>query len=811
VGYALDITTVDPIDYGLYFERFLNPERISPPDIDLDIADRDREKLIAYVVEKYGRDNVCQIITFGTMGAKGVLRDVGRVLDLPFAEVDKISKLVPAELKMTLNKALEVSPELKQMAQDGGTGEKLLGIAKQLEGLARHASIHAAAVVITPEPVTEYMPLYKAPKGGEVMTQYNWHHVEDLGFLKMDFLGLRNLTVLDDTVKMIEGNYGEKIDIDNLPIDDKQTYELFGRGETTGVFQFESNGMRDYLIKLQPDRIGDIIAMNALYRPGPMQYIPNYIARKNGREPVTYHHPILESTLKETYGVITYQEQVMEICRNLSGFTLGHADGIRKAMGKKLADVMEKYKQQFIDGAKEHHQVNPDISKKIWADIEAFSGYGFNKAHSSGYSLVAYQCAYLKAHYPAEFMAANLNSEIGDIDRLVILIEECRRMGLSVLPPAVNESRVDFVATKGQIRMGMAAIRNVGRSAVEAIVSAREAGGPFVSLFDFCERVDLHAVNRRAVESLIKAGAFDEVGGHRAQLFAVVDKALEMAQSAQADRARGQISLFDAVNMQTQAAMVNDHTLPIVAEWAERERLAYEKDMLGFYLSGHPMDRYKTDLSEMGIRSVSELETLPDGAEVQLGGIILEVKPHMDRTGRPMAFGSLEDMNGTVDLVVFPDAFEKVRDRFVVDAMVVLQGRFSGRNGRTSVQVEQLLPIEQARETLADTVNVLLPGDVIGLERLETLRILCQRHPGACQLRLHLDLGEGKRTIVVSRRVEVAPSDVLLGEIESLTEGRVKAWVSREAGRARRAARRIMPEPIVELDEDFVSEELVPA
>ena len=789
VAYALDITTVDPIEYGLYFERFLNPERISPPDIDLDIADRDREKLIDYVVEKYGRDNVCQIITFGTMGAKGVIRDVGRVLDLPFADVDRISKLVPAELKMTLEKALEMSPELKGISEDDDVGQRLISIARQLEGTARHASIHAAAVVITPEPLTEFLPLYKAPKGGEVMTQYNWHHVEDLGFLKMDFLGLRNLTVIGDAVKMIEQNHGVKIDVDNLPLDDRETYDLFGRGETTGVFQFESNGMRDYLIKLRPDRIDDIIAMNALYRPGPMRYIPNYIARKNGQEEVIYHHPIVEPTLKDTYGIVTYQEQVMEICRNMSGFTLGHADGIRKAMGKKLADVMEQYKNQFIEGAGENG-VAPEAARKIWADIEAFSGYGFNKAHSSGYAIVAYQCAYLKAHYPAEYMAANLNSEIGDIDRLVVLIEECRRMGLEVLPPDANESHVDFAASSGAIRMGMAAVRNVGRGAVEAIVAAREEEGPFPTLFDLCERVDLHAVNRRAIESLICAGAMDSLGGHRAQLFAGLERALDMAQAAQADRQRGQISLFDSEEMQVQAAVLKDRVLPDVPEWKERELLSREKDMLGFYLSGHPLEKYKTDLVEMGIHTVKGLENLSDGAEVKLGGLLSEVKGHTDKKGRRMAFGTLEDMEGTVDLVVFPDTFEKIESDLVPDAMVVLQGRLSGRNGRMSVQVEQVLPMERARETLADAVNVLLGSEDLNAERLKNLKAIFEGHRGNCILYLYLQLEGDRPTVIRSQGLSVSPSEDLFSEIEKLTEGRARAWVSSENGRAKRAARR---------------------
>jgi DNA polymerase III subunit alpha len=812
VAYSLGITSVDPMEHGLYFERFLNPERISMPDIDLDIADRDREKLIDYVVEKYGRENVCQIITFGTMGAKGVIRDVGRVLDMPFADVDRISKLVPAELKMTLDKALEASPDLRAISEDGGVGQRLLKIAQQLEGLARHASVHAAAVVITPEPVTEYVPLYKSPKGQEVVTQFPFETVEELGLLKMDFLGLRNLTVLGDAVHMIHRNHGLTVDIDTLEMDDQATLELFGRGETVGVFQFESPPMRDYLQKLKPDRFGDIIALNALYRPGPMKYIPNYIARKHGSEKVVYHHALAEPTLKETYGIITYQEQVMELCRNLAGFTLGHADGIRKAMGKKLADVMEKYRNQFMEGTQEQG-IDKESAKKIWSDIEVFSGYGFNKAHSSGYALVAYQCAYLKAHYPAEYMAANLNSEIGDIDRLVILIDECRRIGIEVLPPDVNQSFVDFVASGESILMGMAAVRNVGRTAVEALVKAREEGGAFPSLFDFCERVDLRAVNRRAVESLICAGAFDSVGAHRAQHLAGLDQALDQAQAAQAARSRGQISLFDADGMEEQAAVVNNHTLPTVPEWSERERLTREKEMLGFYLSGHPLARYSADLGAMGIRATGELENLPDGAEIKLGGLLAEIKSHTDRNGRPMIFAVLEDLDGTMDLVVFPDTYERCKDVLVPDAVIVVQGRMSGRNGRTSVQVEQALPVEKAREALADGVNVSLPQAVATPKRMEDLKHLMEQHPGDCALYLHLQQAERKFTVIRSRRLAVSPTEALFSQIQDLIGEDCRVWVSAESVRARRAARRPRAEPQAAPDRDApISEpEAVPA
>jgi len=788
VAYGLGITTVDPIEYGLVFERFLNPERISPPDIDYDIADRDREKVIQYVVDKYGKENVCQIITFGTMGAKAVIRDVARVMNLPFTEGDRISKLVPAELKMTLEKALGMVPELRQISEDGGQGEKLLKIAQQLEGMARHASIHAAAVVITPKPLLELMPLYKAPKDGHVMTQWNWREVEELGFLKMDFLGLRNLTVIDDTVKMVKENHGVDLDVDNLPLDDGPTFELFGRGDTTGVFQFESPGMKSHLAELKPDKIGDIIALNALYRPGPMKYIPNYIARKNGREPVRYYDEKMKPALEETYGIITYQEQVQRLCRDIAGFTLGKADGIRKAMGKKLADVMEKYRQEFLDGAVAN-DTDKRAAEDMWADIEVFSGYGFNKAHSSGYSMVAYQCAYLKAHYPSEFMAANLNSEIGDIDRLVTLIDECRRMDLAVLPPDINESIADFIAVSGNsVRMGMAGVRNVGRSAVDAIVAAREDGGLFTTLFDFCERVDLRSVNRRAVESLIYAGAFDCAEGSRSQLAVGLETALDSAQAAQDARRRGQISLFGSDAMAEQAAIVNNHVLPSMPEWPEQERLTREKEVLGFYLVGHPLDSYRAELENLGVKSIIELDNLPDSAAVNVAGIITEVKPHTDRKGRQMAFGALEDALGSIDLVLFPDSLEKVKERFVKDALVVMSGRLSSRNARLSVMVDEIMPIEQAQEKMADAVNVLLPAAEFDQEKLESLRNLVANHPGDCALYLHLQMDDKKHKVIKSRRFSVTPSETLFSSIHLLGGEHTHTWISTENGRRRRAA-----------------------
>ncbi|MEE2753572.1 MAG: DNA polymerase III subunit alpha, partial [Candidatus Latescibacterota bacterium] len=631
----------------------------------------------------------------------------------------------------------------------------------------------------------------------ELMTQYNWHHVEDLGFLKMDFLGLRNLSVIDDTVEMVKKNRNLEVDVDNLPLDDRDTYELFGKGDTTGVFQFESSGMKSYLIQLNPDKIGDVIALNALYRPGPMKYIPNYIDRKNGKEEVTYLDEKMRASLEETYGIITYQEQVQRLCRDLAGFTLGKADGIRKAMGKKLAEVMEQYKVEFLDGC-----VANDVSRvngeKIWADIEVFSGYGFNKAHSSGYSMVAYQCAYLKAHYPEEFMAANLNSEIGDIDRLVVLIDECRKMQIEVLGPDVNQSGVNFRAIPdpdskglGAVRMGMTAVRNVGQAAADAIVAAREEGSLFETLFDLCERVDTRVVNKRALEALICAGALDELEGNRAQQLDVLERSMEMAQSARQDKIKGQFSLFGGVGMEEQAAIVSNTELPSLRPWQEKELLAREKEVLGFYMSGHPLDRYREDLDNIGIRASSDLEGLPDGAEIKVGGLINEIKLHTDRKGRQMAFGSVEDMKGSVELVIFPDAFERVKQHLKIDELVMLHGRLSDRNGRISVQVEQLMQLDEARVEMADAVNVLLAGSNLMEDRLTSLKNIADRYEGGCSLFIHVQINDGNHAVIRARDLKVSPTEDFINEVNDVTG--VRTWISSQSVRHR--APSLPPDP----------------
>ncbi len=598
ISYCLGITNIDPMKYNLLFERFLNPERITLPDIDIDFCYERRNEIIDYVTEKYGSENVAQIITFGSMNARAVVRDVGRVMGISYGEVDKIAKMIPLSAGITLEKAMEVSSDLKSFIEGNEKYKKLMEYARVLEGLARHTSVHAAGVVIAPTPLTDYLPLYKNPQTNEITTQYTMNYVEEIGLLKMDFLGLRTLTVIDNTVKFLKEK-GIKIDIDNIPLDDKKTYELFSRGETIGVFQFESAGMREYLKKLKPECIEDLIAMNALYRPGPLgsAMVDDFIKRKHGEKEVKYLHPMLEPILKETYGVIVYQEQVMQIASKLGGFSLGDADLLRRAMGKKLVDVMHSQKQEFIKGAKKNN-ISEETAEEIFDLMDKFAGYGFNKSHSTGYGLIAYQTAYLKAHYPAEFMASTISSEMDRIDRVVTLIEECRRMGIEVYPPDVNKSMEKFVARGKGISFGLGAIKNVGKSAIESIISARKEVGSFKTIFDFLENVDLRAVNKKVMESLIQSGATDSLEGTRAQKMAVFDKAYSYAQRKQSEKEKGQTNIFDSDGEKAGIRKKDLFKLPEVKEWSRFEYLAREKEYLGFYLSGHPLLRFDFIISQ---------------------------------------------------------------------------------------------------------------------------------------------------------------------------------------------------------------------
>ncbi|UCE05647.1 MAG: DNA polymerase III subunit alpha, partial [bacterium] len=674
VSYALRITNIDPIKYDLLFERFLNPERVSMPDIDIDFCYERREEIIKYVKKKYGEKNVTQIITFGTMAARGVIRDVGRVLKMSLAEVDKIAKMIPATIGMTLDKALEMVAELREIADRDDIHRKLIENSRILEGLARHASTHAAGVVITPSELTKYTPLFKSSQG-DVTTQYDMKILEMIGVLKMDFLGLRTLTVIDDTLKLLQKR-GITLDLDDILLDDADTYKIFCNGETIGIFQFESSGMRECLRRLKPQRLGDLIAMNALYRPGPMDMIDDFIKRKHGETKIEYLHPRLEPILKETYGVMVYQEQVMRVASELAGFSLGAADLLRRAMGKKKHELMKEQREIFVQGAAKKG-IEERTANEIFDLMAKFAGYGFNKSHAAGYSLVAYQTAYLKAHYPAEFMAANMTSEINDTSRIVILIEECKRMGFNVLPPDVNESSYEFTVVGKDIRFSLGAIKNVGKNAILSILEAREKHGRFKTIFDLVQHVDSRLVNKKVMESLIQAGALDSLDGHRAQLMESIDLATTYNQRVLVHRANGQTSIFD---MADEEVRVDQPALPTVKSGSQGEQLAREKEMLGFYFSGHPLAKYQLELKMFSRNTLDQIHSIPDKTAIKVGVIITGLKKHFDRKNRPMAFVNIEDLTGTAEMIVFADAFEKYNHILRDDSMMLVVGKVSSKD-----------------------------------------------------------------------------------------------------------------------------------
>ncbi|MDQ6760950.1 MAG: DNA polymerase III subunit alpha, partial [Acidobacteriota bacterium] len=657
VSYAMEITDIDPLEYGLLFERFLNPERISMPDIDIDFHTRRRGEVIQYVTEKYGREQVAQIITFGTLAARSAIKDVGRALDISYADIERLTKLIPTTLNIKLKDAIKQEPAIAEAAKKDPRMAEVLEVAQKLEGMARNCSMHAAGVVISPVPLKELVPLYKTNKD-EIVTEYDMNGLEKLSLLKMDFLGLTTLDIIQDALGLIERQTGDKIVTEELPLDDAPTYEIFSKGFTSGVFQFESRGMRDILRKYQPTRIEDLCALNALYRPGPIQggMVDDFIDRKHGRKQVSYDFPELKAILEETYGVIVYQEQVMQISNSLAGYSLGDADILRRAMGKKKLDEMANQRVRFIQGAREKGFPQKKI-EKIFDLMEQFAGYGFNKSHSAAYAYLAYVTAYLKAHYPLEFLSALLTSETGNTAKIVKYINECREMGIAVMPPDVNSSLRDFTpartghtavgsAARG-IRFGLCAVRNLGAGASDCIFAAREAGGPFLSLYDFCERVDMGAVNRRVVESLIKSGAMDNLGGNRAQMFAVIDSAIESGQRVWKDRQSGQSGLFGGMfgNAFVDEAR-SEHPLPKLPDWTPQQRLAGEKEMLGIYVTGHPLDEYPDKVAELATHTTEGLETLDRGTEVALCCILTGIQRKRNKDGKVYAAMQIEDRLG---------------------------------------------------------------------------------------------------------------------------------------------------------------------
>ncbi len=723
VAYALGITNIDPLKYNLLFERFLNPERVSMPDIDIDFCFERRAEVISYVARRYGADRVAQIATFGTMAARAAIRDVGRALNIPYGEVDRVAKMVPMELHITLEKALQDSPDLKELYDYNPQIKKLIDMAVLLEGMPRHASTHAAGVVITREPLTYYLPLYKATDG-PLTTQFAKDQVEELGLLKMDLLGLRTLTVIADALKMIEQSRGIALDIDSISLQDPATYALLIRGEGAGVFQLESSGMRAILKELKPEVFEDIVALVALYRPGPLGsgMVEDFIKNKHGLKVVTYLHPKLEPILKDTYGVILYQEQVMRISSDLAGFTLGEADLLRRAMGKKKAEIIAGLRAQFVEGAVKN-SVNAGIAGQIFDLMEYFAGYGFNKSHSAAYALVSYQTAYLKANYPVEYMAALLTSVRDNTDKVSVYVEESRRMGIEVLPPDANESRESFTAVGGKIRFGLAAIKNVGLAAVETIIEVREKEGPFESFADFCSRLDTRVVNRRVLENLIKGGAFDSLGYHRAQLMTAVDAGLSLAQQSQKEKASGQLSLMDFWGEEARETLTLN--IPDIDEYPRAEMLSLEKEALGLYISGHPLLEYRRALAEQAGCTIAEARGLEEDGNVTIGGMFNSIKRINTRKGDPMAFATLEDLTGSIEVVFFPRPYQQFQKLLVSDAAVLVKGKLNAGGEEPKVLADEILSLHKRMDG-----ELYIKTDGMSRDDLSRVKVILRSYPG---------------------------------------------------------------------------------
>ncbi|SHG12820.1 DNA polymerase-3 subunit alpha [Desulfacinum infernum DSM 9756] len=765
VAYVMGITDLDPIEHGLIFERFLNKERISMPDIDVDFCVLGRDEVFRYVAEKYGKEQVAHITTFGTMQAKAVIRDVGRALAMPYNEVDKIAKLIPASPGMTLKKAFEQEPRLAELQRDDPQMKELFEIAFALEGLTRHASTHAAGVVIGDKPIVEYMPLYRDQEG-EVVTQFSMKYVEKAGLIKFDFLGLRNLTVIHNAVDLIRKNHGVELDMQRLPLDDPKTFELLCRADTTGVFQLESSGMRDILVRLRPENFADIVALVALYRPGPIEsgMVDNYIDGKHGRIPITYELEQLRPILEPTYGVILYQEQVMKIASVLANYSLGEADILRRAMGKKIPEVMAAQRERFLAGAKEN---GIDLAKAnhIFDLMEKFAGYGFNKSHSAAYALIAYQTAYLKAHYPVEFMAALLNSFLSSTDQVVKLINECREKGIQVLPPDVNVSERDFTVVEGKIRFGLGAVKNVGEAAIEGILAVRTKDGPFRSIFDFCDRVDTSRVNRRVLEQLIKCGAFDSIHPDRARTLAALDEALEKAQARQRDRQSGQINMFDLLRAKSKAKRA-EPKLPDVPSWDTRTALQFEKEALGFYISGHPLDHYRDQIAKLCTADTQKVRERKDGTKAILCGLISVTKELTTKKGERMAFLSLEDKEGTLEVVAFPEVFSRARELLQGDDPLVVLGTIQHDEKGSKVLADHILSLDDAQTQTVEAVHIHLSADRLDRDALERLRHLLVTHPGQCDAVLHIDVeGQAEAVIALNPKLQVNPTTSFLEDM----------------------------------------------
>lgn len=769
VAYAMEITALDPIEHGLIFERFLNPARISMPDIDVDFCIEGREHVYKYVIDRYGGgEYVSQIITFGKLKAKAVLRDVGRALGVPLPEVDEIAKMVPEGPKVTLQKALEEVPGILEKAGENPVKQEMIDISLLLEGLPRHASTHAAGVVISDKPLVEYLPLYKG-KEGEVVTQFDMNYVEKLGLVKFDFLGLRNLTVIKNTIELLKKQSKPYPDLLDLDLEDKATYELLSHADTTGVFQLESSGMKELITRLQPACFSDIVALVALYRPGPLDsgMADSYVERKHGREEVVYLFPELEPILKETYGVILYQEQVMKIAGVLANYSMADADGLRKAMGKKIAAMMEEHRGLFLKGAKENNLCEKKAGE-LFDLMEKFGGYGFNKSHSAAYALICFQTAYLKAHFPREYMAALMTSEMSNSESVVKYMDECRSHAIEVLPPDINESYAVFTVTESAIRFGMAAVKNVGAAAIESIVATRDEAGRFSSIYDFCERVNLGKVNKRVIEALIKCGAFDSTGARRSQLMEVLESALEHGNRIQKEKADSQMDLFSDMEGASPVP-VTLPKMPDIDEWDSSELLALEKETLGFYVTGHPLDKYRDHIAKYANATSLNLHEMNEKQTVRMGGSIRPVKVLNTKKGDLMAFTMLEDVHGSVEVVVFPNLYADVHQLISNEEAVIVQAEVQKRENSVKLLADSIIPIERAEQEWTASIIIQADATTASEKSLDRLQHIIARYPGSCNAFLEIRVSDNSSVVVqLSNENRLSPDPKLFQEVNAL-------------------------------------------
>jgi DNA polymerase-3 subunit alpha len=771
VSYSMGITDLDPLQYELFFERFLNPERISMPDIDMDFCMNRRGEVINYVTHKYGRENVAQIITFGTMAAKAAIKDVGRAMDIPYTDVDRIAKMVPLQLNITLEQAIKDSPALQQAYESEPQIRELLDTARKLEGLVRNSGVHAAGVVISPRPLTDLVPLHKT-KNDEIVTAFDMVAIEKMGLLKMDFLGLTTLTILDDALKLILQTRGERVALDDIPLTDQVTYEkVFHTGLTSGVFQFESHGMRDVLRRYQPNTVEDLTALNALYRPGPIQggMIDYFIERRHGRKKTEYELPELESILQETFGVIVYQEHVMQIAHRLAGYSLGEADLLRRAMGKKKPEEMAKQRERFVQGAVQRGYPPAKI-EKIFDLLAKFAEYGFPKAHSAAYALLAYHTAYLKTHYPVEFMAALLTSVTGSTDDVVKYINECREMEIPVEAPDINVSDANFTPHGKAIRFGLAAVKNVGHNAIESIVAGRKEHGRYRSIYEFCEKVDLRLLNKRVLESLIKSGAMDSLG-RRAQLMSVLDKAMERAAKAQRDAESGQHGLFGV--FQQEDAPSETEKLPEIPDWDEHVRLAAEKEILGFFITGHPLEKYRDKLQDLHALNTSDLAAVKASTgkdeNICAAGLITNVRVLKSKRGEMYAQGTLEDMLGSVEMIVFPEAYRKLGDKVKLEVPVLVRGGLRVEEGvNPKLTANEIIPIEDAKVPLPRSLRIRIPLEAASEATVDELHDLFRQRKGEARVLFDVERQGDFMVVMEAEGYNVLPDRNFLARVEEL-------------------------------------------